>query len=192
MRLSILIPSIPERFEAVIPLVDKLQKQSEGKEVEILLLCDNKKMSIGSKRQKLKELAIGEYWAFVDDDDDISEDYIDQLLKGCESCKDVITFHQWSTINGEGFLVQFGLDYENQDATQVDGQWKNIKRSPFHVCAWKSSVVKNCFFSDKNYGEDWDFCKFAIKEVISEHNIPKILHYYKYDDQITQAFESDN
>ena len=135
MKLSILIPSIPERFETVIPLIENLQNQIGDKDVEVLLLSDNMKMSIGEKRQKLKELAKGEYWAFVDDDDDISDDYIEQLLKGVESGKDVITFHQWSTINGEGFLVQFGLEYKNQAATQVDGVWKNIKRSPFHVCA---------------------------------------------------------
>ena len=41
-------------------------------------------MSVGEKRNKLIHMAKGEYFSFIDDDDLVSEEYVDQgLLLGC-------------------------------------------------------------------------------------------------------------
>ena len=51
--LSILIPSIPSRFEMVRALVEKLELQIGDLPVEILVFLDNKRRSIGMKRDAL-------------------------------------------------------------------------------------------------------------------------------------------
>ena len=78
-KLSILIPSIPSRIQdRMIPLYHKLQEQirklDNPKDVELLCVIDNKRRSIGYKRESLVYIARGNYLAFVDDDDD-NEDY---------------------------------------------------------------------------------------------------------------------
>lgn len=80
MKLSILILSIPSRLSNFLPtLLQNLLKQAEPfkNQVEILTLIDNKVRSIGKKRQNLIDIAEGEYIAFIDDDDRVSDNYIE-------------------------------------------------------------------------------------------------------------------
>ena len=74
MKLSIIIPAVPSRFEKARKLFEFMQANSTD-EVEILLLFDNKKRSIGKKREAILELAQGDYFWMVDDDDGIFEVY---------------------------------------------------------------------------------------------------------------------
>lgn len=188
MKLTILIPSIPERLSKTADLIAKLESQIlDKKEVEILCLIDNCNMSIGEKRQKLFELASGKYFAFVDDDDDIAPAYISELLKAIEANCDVITFRQMSFLNGEPFQVCFGLKNENEEAHKIDGVWADIKRKPFHVCAWKKSICKGCFFPSINYGEDAFFSECCASNAITEYHINKVLHFYNFDSKLTRA-----
>lgn len=188
MKLSILIPSIPERLNKTADLVAKLESQIlDRKEVEILCLIDNMNMTIGEKRQHLFELAQGKYFAFVDDDDDISPLYVSEILKATDEGKDVITFRQMSFINDEPFQVEFRLKNENEEAHKIDGVWADIKRKPFHVCAWKRSICAGCFFPNINYGEDSFFSECCAKNALTETHINKVLHFYRFDSNLTRA-----
>lgn len=188
MKLSILIPSIPERLSKTADLIAKLESQIlDHKEVEILCLIDNMNMSLGDKRQRLFEMAAGKYFSFVDDDDDISPLYVSELLKAAEQGKDVITFRQITFINDEPFQVEFKLNNENEEAHKIDGVWADIKRKPFHVCAWKKSICRGCFFPDLNYNEDAFFVECAVKNAITETHINKVLHFYRFDSKLTRA-----
>ena len=60
--------------------------------VEIRILSDNKEMSVGEKRNKLINMAKGEYFSFIDDDDLVSEEYVDQVLRKLRKNPDVVTF----------------------------------------------------------------------------------------------------
>ena len=79
-QLSILTPTIPGREKQLLELTEKIQKQIGDLPVEHLSLCDNRKRSIGAKRQSLVDIAQGKYIAFCDDDDDISDDYVEETL----------------------------------------------------------------------------------------------------------------
>jgi hypothetical protein len=59
MKLSILIPSVPSRRKFFLDrLLDDLEKQiGDRNDVEILVLYDNKKRSLGQKRSDLLNLA---------------------------------------------------------------------------------------------------------------------------------------
>lgn len=185
MKLSILTPTIQGRGFQLAELQSKIASQTNG-QVEHLVFCDNRTRSIGAKRQALVDIARGEYIAFCDDDDDISDDYVAELLRATESGADVITFHQKAWRNDVASTVEFGIN--NKDGTFNPGGI--TLRAPWHVCAWKREVVAGCLFGESNYGEDLVWCHQARRRIRTGHHIPRTLHTYRYDAATTAAPES--
>lgn len=192
MMFSVLIPSVPSRvLPYLLPLWTNLERQvaqrrRQDLQVEILVFLDNKKRSIGAKRNDLVSLARGEYLAFVDDDDDIADNYIDQMLAAmADGHPDVVVFDQAVYLNNEGMrTVRFGLEFENQDIGEVGGIYT---RKPFHCCGWKSSIAKQGQFSDKQWGEDWDWVQQVLPLARTQCRIEAILHTYRWSANVTEA-----
>ena len=86
-KLSILICTIIERKNLLNRLLNILNKQKTD-DVEVLVESDNKQISIGEKRNKLLNKAVGDYVAFIDDDDLVSDDYVKKVLQAIESKPD--------------------------------------------------------------------------------------------------------
>jgi glycosyltransferase involved in cell wall biosynthesis len=187
--LSILTPSIPSRIQRLGMdcqwLMSQLSEQIGGLPVEHLVLCDNRARSIGAKRQALVDIARGEYIAFVDDDDDVSDDYVARLLGATKTGADVITFRQQAIYNGLESEVHFGIN--NQDGPFNPGGI--TLRAPWHVCAWKRERVQGCLFSESNYGEDLAWCLQARRRARTAHHIDAVLHTYRHDASTTAAPE---
>lgn len=193
-KLSILIPSIPSRFDKMFNLYNRLLVECKELPIEILCLVDNKIRSIGEKRNDLVQLAKGEYLTILDDDDSFFEGYAVEILKAIESNADVITFNQKCTLDGESFFVNFSLYNECNEPAKFDneGNYLNIKRLPFHCCVWKSNIAKSETFASVSYGEDWHWCKRLIQKCETECHIDKVLHHYIYNSQTTQASTESN
>ena len=195
-KLSILIPSIPSRVGDLLALYAKLQIDviTLGVDVQILTLMDNRKMSIGAKRDALVQAASGEYLAFIDDDDTYFEEYLSSILPALESKPDVVTFKQLNTIDGKQFYVNFSLHHEYNEEAKIDknGNYHDIERLPFHVCIWKSEIAKTERFKSVNYGEDWDWAKRLIPKCNTEVHINKVLHHYIFNSQTTEASTESN
>jgi glycosyltransferase involved in cell wall biosynthesis len=185
MKLSILTPTIPGREKQLKALSEKLAKQIGDLPVEHLILSDNRKRSIGEKRQSLVDIANGEYIAFCDDDDDVSDNYVSEILKAIETKADVITFNQKAIYNGLKSEVHFGI--KNQDGQFNPGGI--TFRGPWHVCAWNRQKVKGCVFGFSNYGEDIIWSHQARKRIKTGHHINKVLHTYIHDAATTAAPE---
>ena len=185
MKLSILTPTIPGRENQAQTLSQKLASQILDLPVEHLILSDNRRRTIGAKRQALLDCARGEYVAFVDDDDDVSDDYIVSLLAGIETGVDVVTFRQRAIYNGLESTVVFELG-QGDHRFQPDGE---TKRDAWHVCAWRRELVKRCLYGESNYGEDLDWCKQARQLAKTTVHLPLILHTYMHDSNATAAPE---
>jgi glycosyltransferase involved in cell wall biosynthesis len=99
IKLSILIPSVLSRYEKLGRILDQLKPQITD-EVEVVVHTDNKKISLGDKRNKLLSLANGEYIVMIDDDDRITEDYVFELLKAIESGAECICYEVECSVNG--------------------------------------------------------------------------------------------
>jgi glycosyltransferase involved in cell wall biosynthesis len=185
MILSILTPTIPGREKQLQALQRRIKTQIDGYPIEHLILSDNRKRSIGAKRQALVDIARGQYIAFVDDDDDIADGYVEELVNAAASGADVITFLQGATYNGQQSVVDFQLG--QGDHGFAPGGITN--RDAWHVCAWRRSRVAHCQFGESNYGEDLTWCQQARRMAETTVHIPKILHFYRHDAAITAAPE---
>jgi len=187
---TVMILSIPSRIEKYyLPLQQHLEKQIQNGTVEILTLIDNKLMSIGEKRQALLNAARGRWVGFLDDDDMVSDDYIESLTKAMlEKPADVITFDQHCTVNGEEFKVNFELG--NPHEPFIPGsKTLIIKRPPYHMCFWHSKIAKNIQFRSSSYGEDFDWISRMLPYVTSETHLNKVLHYYRYSDSTSESIQ---
>jgi hypothetical protein len=186
MKLSILTPSIPERIELTDRLRKKIERQIGDLPIEHLILLDNKKRSIGEKRQALLDSSIGEYFAFVDDDDDIASNYVAKIMQAIRGNPDVITFKQKAIYNGLQSEVIFKAEQHDQPFNP-NGQ---TLRGPWHVCAWKKSAVIGCQFGFCNYGEDLIWAMQARRRIQTTIHIDAVLHTYQHDAKTTAAPET--
>lgn len=183
MKLSILTPSIPSRIDRLGKLCEAVQEQIGDLPVEHLVFMDNKRRTIGEKRDNLLRLANGEFIAFVDDDDAIRPGYVEEILKAIEKGLDVITFEQGAYFDGKPYHIRFGHGKPNEEL-QADF---TTHRAAWHVCAWRRTVALRSRFPWIQYGEDWAFCEPLNKMDLAEHHIPKVLHEYHFRTEVTEA-----
>lgn len=188
---SICIPSIPSRLDRLCRLLNKLLAQAEDyPEVEILSWIDNCKRSIGYKRDDLIRMAAGKYVTVTDDDDDVASDYVETIVATLRANPDVdlVCFDQEASIDGESFVVHFGLGNKNEQAQQVRGKWRDIRRGPWYCCVWRASIARRGHFPNISYGEDWRWSQQIIPYVKREVRIPKVLHKYQWSTHVTEAY----
>lgn len=190
MILSILIPSIPKRNKRLKSLKRILDKQIKGEllaKVEIIIddspsVLDGG-MSIGKKREKLVMQAQGEYCCFLDDDDEISPNYISVLLSLCEQGQHICTFRSFAKLEGYWCLIDMNL--ENKENEQAFPGI--VKRTPWHICPVRTEFAKNYLFQDSNYGEDWEWFSKVLVHCETQANSPAIIHQYNH----TKKSEAD-
>jgi glycosyltransferase involved in cell wall biosynthesis len=190
IELSILICSTHTRWrtfgraiqEQVWEQYDALPADDQRR-VEILMLTDNKQMTVGDKRNTLVGAAQGRYVAFVDDDDRIEADYLAALLAATGSGADVITFWAAVTINGGPVkLCHYGLEFDRDRNTAL-----RYERLPNHICAVLREVALRLRFPSTSYGEDAVYARALKAFLLSEQHIPRVLYHYDYSDATTET-----
>jgi GT2 family glycosyltransferase len=148
-----------------------------GASVEVLSMADDRQMSIGQKRNMLLTQSVGEYVAFVDDDDMVSPDYVEKVLKAlsrnpdCSSLTGQIVF-------SDGYSRPFvhSLRY---DRWIDDHQNKVYYRPPNHLNAVRRSIAVQVGFPSWNSGEDRVF-SMGIKPFLKKEEwIDGVIYNYK-------------
>jgi glycosyltransferase involved in cell wall biosynthesis len=178
IRLSILVLSIPERWDKMLKLLNILRPQCNKDDVELLILTDNKKRTIGEKRNEIMSLAKGDYIVFVDDDDMVSNDFVRELLLATRENKDCIVFKELKSKRGRtDMTIHYSINHGDVAKTVGD----NIYKKPNSRMCIKRELVKNIKFIDANVSED-DQWGLDISSVLkSETIINKTLYYYFSD-----------
>lgn len=185
--LSIVMITVPERKKQFSRLLNKLKRQIRnckkvhptlGK-VEIVEVNTPKFIdggdSIGKKRQAGLIQSKGKYVCWLDDDDDISPDYVETLLRmAYMSDFDVITFNSLVTFDNFWALVQMNLNF------QIDEQMSPgiVHRRPYHVCPFKRDLLQGLTFPDANWDEDTAFLTQVLPKCKTQNKTEAILHNY--------------
>jgi hypothetical protein len=187
--LSILTASIPERSDKLEMLTEKITAQIGDLPVEHLVFLDNRKRTIGAKRDALLRIARGTFIAYVDDDDTVSPDYVASLVEAIKTPAsptdqvDVITFAQFARVDEAHAKIVFGLRQQNQPFVPDTA----VLRAAWHVCAWRRSVAILSHFPESNYGEDWAFAEPLNRIARASIHLDKVLHYYRFNSATTAA-----
>lgn len=174
--LSILVPTVPGREHKLVKLLANLDPQiAKRDDVEMLVLRDNRGMTIGEKRNRMLAIARGTYVAFVDDDDEVTSDYVASIVPRLAEDPDVVCFDV--VVNGHGApkTCYYGLALHDQNLPD------RYHRKPNHLMVWRREIATSVPFPSVKTGEDtaWanEICGRADKEV----RIAKTLYSYNYD-----------
>jgi glycosyltransferase involved in cell wall biosynthesis len=182
--LSVLTPAVPSRWEQLRDLMGELCRQIGDRPVEHLVFVDNKRRTVGEKRDALLRASRGRYVAFCDDDDWVAPNYIDRILAGIATGAAVVTFRQEASVDDLVSTVEFKL--ANDNGPFIPGGV--TKRSAWHICAWRRDYAIQSKFPATNYGEDWSWAESLCRmKCLEEHHIPEVLHYYRHSSKHTEA-----
>jgi glycosyltransferase involved in cell wall biosynthesis len=202
---SILIAAIPERFHTAQGLLFSLlesQSVARMQDVELLYLMDNRRRSVGAKRNDLLQMARGEYLSFIDDDDEVATDYVQKIYRTIAKTRkedppaDVICFPQKATLLPSGVIhdCAYSLSHwanrkpeERRQLAKTDDPnvlaWSG---PPAHTMCWRSEIAKGAEFLEQNFGEDVDWvdkvCMKAKNELII---CGEPLYFYNFNEQRT-------
>ena len=182
---SILICTLDEREAMFSALYHKLKKQIKAKgledKVEVLYFKDNRNYTIGYKRNALMRWSKGLYVNFIDDDDDIHENYIDLIYSKLNTSPDCISLVGIITFNGQWaqhFIhsIKYKHYYKDNDT---------FYRPPNHISVIKRSIASRFPFLDISYGEDLDWAMNVCNSNLlqSEASIETPYYFYKYVDK---------
>ena len=189
MLLSICIPSIPSRFNRIDALYKELEGQiGDRKDIEIISIIDNKRMSIGKKRTMLFKNASGRYVTMIDDDDFITPDFVEEIYNAIlvSNNVDVICYNQKCFLDdGNESIVVSSLNHSKNPVYGCVSEY--TYRPPFHWCTWKRSLAIKYAFGDANYAEDIFFLKQIWEEAKTEYIINKVLCYYNWGERKSEA-----
>lgn len=178
MRLSILIPTLPERFNYLKRLKNILEPQVSKYpgQVEIKIHDGGRQFTTGRKRNELISMCSGEYFCQVDDDDLVPVYYVSELMRAIESGPDVVTFNGYMTTDGgnrQNFTIKLGSKYETVN--------NHHYRFPNHLCAYKKSLVAAVKFPDQNIQEDFIWASQINKMGLLKSSVHVDREMYIYD-----------
>ena len=187
MMLSIIMISILERKESFSKLVNLVQSQIDYckevhptlGQVEIVKVVSPRYSvgghTIGHKRQLGLLASKGEYVCWLDDDDWVSPDYVETLLRLCNKGADVCTFNNVSKFENFWMVVKMHLSTRHDDQARPG----IIERRPWHVCAFRKGILTGIEFPDANWDEDTAFINEALKNCRTFAHSDSVLHEYR-------------
>lgn len=192
IKLSILIASIIERNDYLARNLYRFDKQikENGFEdvVELVVIVDNKEMSIGKKRQSLLEKSKGEWVVFFDDDDKPSENYIRLIMEAIMSDPDAdcCGINGVMTTNGSNlqtWVHRLGMTWIGDGRKKLRSGF-DYERNIIHFNPVKREKALAAGFKDMRFGEDKDYSDRLNKLLKKEVFIAEPLFHYQYSNAI--------
>lgn len=181
MKLSILIPTMKGRERFLKRLIDNLSYQinelDSWQDIEIIK-CDDEFKTTGHKRNILIEKSEANYIAFIDDDDMITDCYIQKQLDVVNSGMDC------GSLNGLYFLNGvYGKPFIHSN---IYNEWYTdaiaYRRCPNHLNCIRRDIAIQIPYKDITVGEDGNFSMDlkASGLIKTEYEIKETLYLY-YD-----------
>ncbi|MBU3720736.1 MAG: glycosyltransferase family 2 protein [Burkholderiaceae bacterium] len=176
MTFQILIPTMLGRAHLLRRLLGVLEPQLVP---GVSYLTDDGPGTIGAKRQRMLEMAAGDYVAFVDDDDMVSGDYVERVWRAVRAGKDCVGITMHVTIDGRPWnpspVFRHSLRFAGNPA------WQGQERTPHHLCPMRRELALRSRFSDKMWGEDYDFALGVLPHLRTEEwSGDEPVYFYDY------------
>ncbi len=179
---TILICTLDERTEQFNYLHQKLTKQINHADlknhIEIIYFKDNREFSIGYKRNSPLHAAQGTYINFIDDDDEIHQDYIRMIYEKLKDNPDCVSLCGIITFNGSDphlFIHSIAFDhYFKKDGV--------FYRPPNHLNPIKKEIACQFEFPETNWQEDTNWAMQITKSGLlkKEATIEEPYYFYQY------------
>jgi hypothetical protein len=176
--LTVLIATLGQRRGLLGRLLFGLMPQVDAAagRVKVLAYWDNGETDLAVKRQALVEAAGTDYVCHVDDDDTVTNDYVESILGALESWPDIVGLHMMVHRDGEPLKVaelstKFTGWYEEPD---------RFCRDITHENPIRTSLARSVDFRDKATGDPED-APWAAKlrgRITSEVTIERVLYHY--------------
>jgi len=189
-RLSILIPSTPDREKVLQRLLDNLEIQKKyidsPDDVEILVNLDNREKSIGQKRNELVNEAKGEYVVFFDSDDLPGPTYLESILKAIDRKPDVVGLKMIMITDGVLAEQSWHSLQFKEWATYEDPIEKGKRffvRNPHHLCPTRRELAIQIKYPEISMGEDHDYSKRLLPLLKTEIMPQEVLYFYLFNSQ---------
>ena len=177
---SFLIASIPGREESLSRLIqsihEKMARLAPHLQYTINLGFDNREMSIVAKRQRLIQESKGKYSAFIDDDDEITDAYIEDLSETIAGSYPVMR------LRGRVDSYTFTHSLEN-DLSGMMALGEVFLRPPNHLNPVLTSIAVMIQYNDVPRGEDldWSIRMAKSKFLTSEYRTDDSRIHYIYN-----------
>lgn len=169
------VPARRERLtggilQRLLPQVEKY----EG-DIEVVICEDNFVHSLGEVRQSLVEQSEGTYINFVDDDDDVPDNYCDTVYPLLDGV-DYIGWRMQHYTNGVPSKPTFhSLEYDGWWDDE-DGYYRDVS----HLNPIKRELALKVSFAGP-YGEDARWAEEMNGIPGTSHYIPEIMYHYHWN-----------
>lgn len=183
--LSICICSIPIREQMCKDLRDFLMHQIHNVAnkhkyygVAEILTITNVSQNVGEKRNDLLKMANGKFIVFIDDDDMVADDYVEQIVHAIHENPDC------DCIGIKGIITFDGANEKNWEISKDFGKWFESNgiyyRTPNHISPIRASIAKSVGFPNISNGEDFEYSMGVLPFLKNEVKIEKELYHYQY------------
>ena len=134
-------------------------------------------------RNYLVEQSKGEYIAFVDDDDLVSDNYLDLIMKAIETNPDVVgmdlSYYENGVFRGTAFHTM-KYDYWSHENDPDNPGLMKFYRCPNHLNPVKRELAVQVPFPEINFGEDGKYSNALRQFLDTEVYIQESIYIYLY------------
>lgn len=187
MKLSILICTLPQRWADLSALMGTLNPQILP-DVEVVISSDDMIKSIGQKRNDLLDAAKGDYVCFIDDDDQISDQYVFLMLNALATEPDCVGIN--------GVMYSKGRTRKPFTHSIKHGRWyedsEQFYRTPNHWNPIRRELAQQVRFKPINHGEDHDYSNRILPLLKTEVYVEPPVYYYQFDGSKSMALKRKN
>jgi len=177
IKFEIMILTMATREKFLARMLDCLEPQLTPEVKVTIRLCDPQ-YTLGENREMLRRASVGEYIAFVDDDDVVACDYVKTILPLLDGV-DIIGFECQLYVDG---ILEEKRDYH----TITAGSWYNTDTAYYRDISHLQPIRREIALAasmEGGHGEDgrWADKMRALGVIKTEHYIPdKIMYYYLF------------
>lgn len=176
IKLSILIATMPTRRIEFNKLFDSLASQGQFPNVEIIS-DSSMDYNIGVKRNKLLQLAKGDYVVFIDDDDHVSDNYVKLILEAAND-------RSPDCIGISGTITTNGTNERQWHISKDFRQWGEMNnvyyRTPNHISPVRRELALQVGFPEIPFAEDYKYSMDILPLLRTENIIKGNIYHYDY------------